>query len=306
MLKLVVRRVLEVVFVLFLVTIITFVLTASLGNEAALLCGAGATPQCIARETQFLGLNHPIWAQYFTWLGHFLTGNFGISYVSANTPISSLIKQAYSVTLELMVYSQIIALVLAVPLAMWAALRPNRFFDRFSTTISFASLSAPPFIIGPIMALVFTAEFHIFPGPGTTVPPISDLLSNIRVMFLPSFSLAIGFLAIYQRLLRADMIATLEEDYIVMARAKGLTTARILWRHALRPSTFSLITVAGINVASLITGAIIAESVFGLHGLGTVLTTAIGESDYGTVQIVTVIVAVAYVVLNFLIDFMYA
>jgi peptide/nickel transport system permease protein len=305
--RLLLRRLLEVVGVLFLVTIASFLLTASLGNAAALLCGPGATPACIAHERLFMGLDHTIIVQYFLWLGHFLSGNFGISYVNADEPVSTIIKQSYGVTVELIVYSQVMAAVVAIPIAMWAALRPNRLFDKLSTTFSFASLSAPAFIVGPLLALVFTAEIHAFPGPATQVPSFySDLGGNLRVMFLPSLTLAIGSIAIYQRLLRADMIATLEEDYIVMARAKGLSTKRILLRHALRPSTFSLITVGGVQLGGLITGAIIAEQVFALHGLGSALVSAVSESDYATVQMITVIVAIAYVVMNFLIDFLYA
>jgi peptide/nickel transport system permease protein len=307
--KLVIRRAVEAILVLLLVTFASFMLTNLLpGNEAAEICSVGATAQCIARETAFLGLNHSIWDQYWIWLGHFLSGNFGSSFLSGGgEAISTIIKQSYAVTLELIIYSQVMALIIAIPLAMWAALRPNRIFDRLSSTVSFGALSLPPFIIGPLLALFFTAELHIFPGPDTSVPSFgADVFTNLRVMFLPSFTLTIASISVYQRLLRADMIATLEEDFVVMARAKGLSTSRILFRHAFRPSTFSLVTVGGIQIGGLITGAIISETVFGLHGLGTALVAAVATKDYPTVQIVTVIVAVAYVVINILIDFLYA
>jgi peptide/nickel transport system permease protein len=301
------RRAIEGIIVILLVTFTTFVLTALLpGSEAAVICSVSATPACLAKESAFLGLNHPLMWQYLIWLGRFFTGNFGISYVTGGEPITHIIATSYSTTLELIVYSQIMALAISIPLAMWAALRPNSIFDRVSSTVSFGALSLPPFIIGPLLALFFTAELHIFPGPDTTVPSFyGDLFGNLRVMFLPAFTLTIGSIAVYQRLLRADMIATLEQDFIVMARAKGLSTWRILFRHALRPSTFSLVTVGGIQVGGLITGAIIAESVFALHGLGSALTFAINEKDLPTVQIVTVIVALVYVVFNFLIDALY-
>jgi peptide/nickel transport system permease protein len=303
------RRLIEAVIVLILVTFFTFMLLNLLpGNEAITICGVTATPGCIARETQFLGLNHSLFAQYFTWLGHFFSGNFGQSFtIGGGTAITTIVKQSYGVTLELIIYSQIMALAIAVPLAMWAALRPNRVFDRVSTTLSFWTLSLPPFIIGPVLALLLTAEVHAFPGPASTVPSFTgDIFGNLRVMFLPSLTLTIGSIAVYQRLLRADMIATLEEDFIVMARAKGLSTSRILFRHAFRPSTFSLITVGGVQIGSLVTGAIIAEYVFSLHGIGSVLVTAVNQKDYPTVQIVTVIVAFAYIIINLLIDFLYA
>ncbi len=308
MVKWLLQRFLQVVLVLFLVTIASFVLLAALpGSEASDLC-FGATATCIHQETIRLGLNHPIIVQYFIWLGHLLSFNFGVSYTSGGgQPITTLLRESYATTVELIIFSQVMAIVVAVPLAMWAALRPNRFFDRVSTTIAFASLSLPPFIVGPILVLLLTAELHVFPGPASAyISFFHDPLGNLKLFFLPSLTLAVGSIAVYQRLLRADMIATLEEDFIVMARAKGLSTARILFRHALRPSTFSLITVGGIQLGGLITGAIIAESVFELHGLGYLLTQGVAQKDYATVQIVTVIVAAGYVVLNFLVDFLYA
>lgn len=302
----VLRRVIELIATLVLVTFFTFMLTALLpGNEAAVICSTSGAA-CIHYETVRLGLNKPLLDQYWIWLHHFVTGNLGYSY-ALSQPLTTVLKQSYGITLELIIYSQVVAVIVAIPLAMWAALRPNRAYDRVSTTLSFATLSLPPFIIGPILLLLFTVEIHAFPGAAASVPSIgSDPGRNLYVMFLPSMTLAVSSIAVYQRLLRADMIATLEEDYIVMARAKGLSTARILFRHALRPSTFSLITVGGVQVGSLITGAIIAEIVFGLHGLGSVITQAVSSKDYPTVQICTVIVALAYIVINLLIDGVYA
>jgi peptide/nickel transport system permease protein len=307
--KLVLRRGLEAVFVIILVTFASFMLLALLpGSEAAEICSVGASAECIKQETAFLGLNHPLLYQYLIWLGHFFSGNFGISFLSGGGEhITSIIKTAYPTTVELIIYSQVMALIIAIPLAMWPALRPNKLFDRVTSIVSFGALSLPPFIVGPLLALLLTAEIHVFPGPATTVPSIgSSLFTNLRVMFLPSFTLTIASISVYQRLLRADMIATLEEDFVVMARAKGLSTSRILFRHAFRPSTFSLITVGGIQIGSLITGAIISETVFGLNGLGTQLVSAVQKKDYPTVQIITVIVAVTYIVVNILIDFLYA
>ncbi|MHB1988412.1 MAG: ABC transporter permease [Acidimicrobiales bacterium] len=306
MAKVLVRRVLEFIVTLFLVTLLTFFFTSKLpGNEAAVICGpAGAA--CLRHEAALLYLNHGFFARYFHWLGNLFSGTLGLS-AAPPEPISTLLKTSYPVTLELVVFSQVIALVVAVPLAMWSALRPNRLFDRMSTTASFATLSLPVFIVGPLLRYFFTVQLAAFPGAGATLPSFwSSPFQNLYTMFLPSVTIAIGSIAVYQRLLRADMIATLEEDFIVMARAKGLTTGRILFRHALRPSTFSVMTVGGIQIGSLIVGAIIAEQVFGLTGLGFQLVQAVEKSDLPTVQVVTIIVAVVYIVLNVLIDFLYS
>jgi len=307
------RRAVQLVVALLLVTLFTFLLTYLLpGSPVYQICQTAGT-ECVKQVTAQDGLNKPFIMQYLLWLKHLLTGNLGYSYTEGagykthGVPISSLVKSAYPITVEEIVYSQVMALIIAVPCAMYAALRPNRLFDRLSTTVSFATLAVPAFIVAPLLLLMFAVTFHAFPGPAAQVPPLfsTQWLTNLHVMFLPAAVLAIGSLAVYQRLLRADMVATLEEDYIVMARAKGLTTARILTRHALRPSTFTLLTVVGLQVGGLITGAVIVESVFQLNGLGLLLTHSVSQHDYPTIQAITVIVAVAYIVVNLLIDSLY-
>lgn len=298
-------RLFQLLLTVFLVTLVTFFFTSNLpGNEAAVICGPSG-PACLHHEAELLYLNHSFFARYFHWLGNLLHGTLGLS-AAPPEPISTLIKTAYPITLELIIYSQVIAIALAVPLAMWSALRPNQLFDRLSTTVSFATLSLPAFIIGPLLRYFFTVKLSWFPGAGANIPSFgSDPGGNLYAMFLPALTLAIGSIAVYQRLLRADMIATLEEDFIVMARAKGLTTGRILFRHALRPSTFTVMTVGGVQIGSLIVGSIIAEQVFGLTGLGFQLIQAVTKSDLPTVQVITIIVAVVYILLNLLIDFLY-
>lgn len=302
-----VRRIVEVVVTLLLVTFFTFMMLNLLpGNLAVEICGVGASPSCVHQVTIQDGLDHPLLYQYWIWVRHLLSGNLGVSYY-LHTNISTLLAEKWAVTVELVLYSQIMAVALAVPLAMWAALRPNRMFDRISTSITFATLSLPPFITGPVLVLAFAVSLHAFPGPATAIPSIAASPgTNLYDYFLPSMALAIGSIAVYQRLLRADMISTLEEDFIVMARAKGLSTTRILFRHALRPSTFTVMTVGGVQVGSLIAGAIIVEQVFAMNGLGSLLTNGVQSKDYPVVQIVTVIVAVAYIVINLFIDFLYA
>ncbi len=305
MLKLFARRGLELLVTLFLVSLVTFFFTSKLpGSEAAVICGS-AGRACLRKEDAILYLNHPFFARYFHWLGNLLSGTLGYS-AAPRQPISTILSSAYPVTLELVIYSQIIAILLAIPLAMWSAVRPNRLFDRISTAGTFATLALPVFIIGPLLRYFFSVQLTIFPGTASTLPSIaSNPLQNLNVMFLPSLTLAIGSIAVYQRLLRADMIATLEQDFIVMARAKGLTTRRILFRHALRPSTFGVVTVGGLQIGSLIVGAIIAEQVFGLTGIGSDLVAAVTKNDLPTVQVITLVVAVVYIVLNLLIDLLY-
>jgi peptide/nickel transport system permease protein len=307
------RRAIQLVITLFLVTFLTFMLTSLLpGNPAYVICGSSST-QCVNEVTTRLGLNHSTIVQYWDWLKNLLTGNLGYSYTVGSTgtsngvPISTILSSSWQVTVEEILYSQVMALVVSIPLAMWAALRANKLFDRVSTTVSFGTLSLPPFIIAPLLVLLFTVKWSVFPGVGTQIPSlVSDPAQNLWDLTLPCMVLALTSIAVFQRLLRADMITTLEEDYIVMARAKGLTTSRILFRHALRPSTFTLMTVAGVQIGGLITGAVIVEYVFHINGLGSVLTNAVSSHDYPVIQIVTVIVAVAYIVINLAIDSLYS
>jgi peptide/nickel transport system permease protein len=304
--KLVIRRVVEVLITLFLLTLLTYFFSSKMpGNEAALTCGFSGT-KCLAYETKVLYLDHPFFARYFHWLSNLFSGTLGYS-ADPTQPITTLLARSYPVTLELVILSQIMAVVVSLPLAMWSSLRPNRIFDRLSTTASFAALSLPVFILGPLLRYFFTVKIRAFPGAGANLSSFwSHPISNLDVMFLPAITIAIPSIAVYQRLLRADMIATLEEDFIVMARAKGLTTWRILLRHALRPSTFTILTVGGIQVGSLIVGAVIAENVFFLPGLGYQLNIAVAKADLPTIQIITIIVAVAFIVINRLIDALYA
>ncbi len=305
MLRLFARRGLELLVTLFLVSLVTFFFTSKLpGSEAAVICGASSRA-CLRKEEAILYLNHPFFARYFHWLGNMFTGSLGYS-AAPTEPIATILKTAYPVTLELIVFSQVMAILVAVPLAMWSAVRPNRLFDRLSTAGTFATLALPVFIVGPLLRFFFSVELPIFPGTSASLPSLwSNPLQNLNVLFLPSLTIAIGSIAVYQRLLRADMIATLEQDFIVMARAKGLTTRRILFRHALRPSTFGVVTVGGLQIGSLIVGAIIAEQVFGLTGIGSDLVLAVTKADLPTVQVITLLVAVVYIALNLLIDLLY-
>jgi peptide/nickel transport system permease protein len=210
------------------------------------------------------------------------------------------------VTLYLIFYAMLMSLVVAIPLGIWTAYRANRPADRIVSTISFGLLSLPPYILGVLFVFLFSLRLEWFPALSHYVSPVDDPVEHIRNFFLPALTLALGQLAVYQRLLRADMVGTLQNDYITMARAKGMSTNRILFRHALRPSTFSLITAAAVNVGALIGGAVIVETIFGLPGMGDLTVQAIFRRDFLVVQFCVVIFAVAFVLINFLVDLLYS
>ena len=291
--------------VIFAVTALSFMLIKALpGDPAINKLGFNATPDAIKGIHHDLGLDKPLVEQYAIWTGHLLTGNLGRSYIS-NQPVMTTIKQNLPTTLELMILAQIIALALAVPAGIYAAYRPNGWFDRASTTISFGMLALPAFVFGVFLVYVFAIRIHIFPASGWT-PITGNLSENLKAVTLPAITLALPLVAVYLRVLRSDLMATLQEDFITMAKSKGLSTSRILLRHALRPSTFSLVTVAGLNTGTLIGGALIVEVIFALPGIGNLAVTSIFQRDYLVVQGTVVLIALGYVLVNFLVDVLYA
>lgn len=298
------RGVLLVIIILF-VSIASFFLVHLLpGNPTDTILGPNQTPENVATVNRELGLNKPLIAQYFIWMGHVFQGNLGQSFTTHQTT-ASIIRQSFPIDLELIIFSQIIAFAIAFPMAMAAAKRPNRLFDQASNSTTFAMLALPPFVIAPVLVLLFAVHWHIFPGPASYVPITENFWSNIHTMLLPSIVLALGSIVVYFRLLRNDLISTLQEDFITMARSKGLSDRRIMWRHALRPSSVSLLASAGVTIGSLIAGTFIVELLLQMPGLGYQLISSVNQDDYTVVQGITLFVAVAIVLINFIFDFLF-
>ena len=299
------KRVVLLVVIIFFVSVAAFFLVHLLpGNPAVAILGPNDTPQNAAILNHQLGLDKPLAEQYFIWIGHVFSGNLGQSFTTHETT-TSVISQSYPIDLELIIFSQLMAGAVAVPLAMRASRRPNRLFDQLANSTAFGMLALPPFVIGPVLVLVFAVHWHVFPGPASYVPITQGFWSNIHTMLLPSIVLALGSIVVYFRLLRNDLIATLQQDFITMARSKGLTDRRIMWRHALRPSSVSVLASAGVTIGGLIAGTFVVELLLQLPGLGFQLISAINQDDYTVVQGITLVVAVAVVVINFVFDFIF-
>ncbi|HEY5244068.1 MAG TPA: ABC transporter permease [Acidimicrobiales bacterium] len=305
MAKYVAKRLAALIVILFFVTLGTFFLVHLLpGKPAVTILGPNATAHNIAVVNHQLGLDKPLWQQYFVWLGHVLQGDLGQSFVTHQSVVST-IANAFPIDVELIVISQIVAFAVAVPLAIAASRRPYQAVDTAATAGTFALLAMPPFIVAPLLVLVFSVDLHVFPGPASYVPIGESFWSNIHAMLLPSIVVAIGSIVLYYRLLRNDLISTLQEGFITMARSKGLSERRLLYRHALRPSSVSLLASAGINIGSLIAGTFVVEFLLQLPGLGYELVVAINQDDYLVVQGIVLVIAVAVVVLNVLVDFLF-
>jgi peptide/nickel transport system permease protein len=215
------------------------------------------------------------------------------------------VTERLPISLELMVLAQIVALAIGVPLAIICAARSGGPFDRFMTGTAFGMLSVPTFLSAILLIYLFAVELRWLPATGY-VPFSEDPAKNLRFMVLPALTLALAEWPGIMRVLRSDMIATLQEDYIALARAKGLKASRILFVHALKPSSLTLVTIRGMNIGRLIGGAVIVETIFALPGIGRLLVGAIGTRDLIILQGVVLLVGAGFVLLNFIVDMLYA
>ena len=298
------RLALLIVIILFVSVAAFFLVHLLPGDPATTILGPNSTPQNVATINKELGLNKPLWQQYFIWMGHVLQGNLGQSFTTHQTT-TSIIAQSFPIDLELIIFSQIIAFAVAFPMAMHSARRPNKLFDQASNGTTFAMLALPPFVIAPVLVLLFAVHWHVFPGPASYVPLTQNFWTNIHTMLLPSIVLALGSIVVYFRLLRNDLISTLQEDFITMARSKGLSDRRIMWRHALRPSSISMLASAGVTISTLIAGTFVVELLLQMPGLGYQLVSSVNQDDYTVVQGITLVVAIAIVLINFIFDFLF-
>src|SRR5580698_6472276 len=299
------RRLLYLVPVLVAVSLLTFLIASLLpGDLAYVILGDQATPDKVAALRHDMGLDQPIWWRYASWLGHVLQGDFGRSFRTGQTVLQA-VSERLPVSIELMLLAELAALAIGIPLAIACAVRSGSAFDRFVTGSAFGMLSVPAFLAAILLIYLFAVELRWLPATGY-VPFSEDPVANLRAMVLPALTLALGEWPVLMRVLRSDMIATLQEDYIAMARAKGLKPSRILLVHALKPSSLTLVTVTGINIGRLIGGTVIVESVFALPGIGRLLLGAIYTRDLIILQGVVLCVACGYVLMNFIVDMLYA
>jgi peptide/nickel transport system permease protein len=299
------RKLLYLVPVVLAVTAVTFLIASLLpGDLAIAMLGDQATPENVAALHRKLGLDLPLWQQYLRWLGHVLTGDLGTSQRTGEAVLQAIVGRL-PVSLELLVVAQLGGLLLGVPLAIVCAVRPDSPFDRLASGVAFGMLSMPSFLLAILLIFVFALRLGLLPATAF-VPFTQDVLGNLRSMVLPGATLALLEWPAIMRLLRSDMISTLQEDYIAMARAKGLAPRRILMVHALKPSSLTLVTVIGLNIGRLIGGAVIVESIFALPGIGRLLVEAIYTRDFIVLQGGVLFVAVAYVLINFAVDLLYA
>ncbi|MDV6270764.1 ABC transporter permease [Rhodococcus globerulus] len=293
----------SLVVVLLVAAAAVLLLSLAPGSAAEVILGENATPEAVAAMEAKMGLDVPVWTQYFNWLGDAFRGDFGTSPLTGQS-VSEAIVERLPVTLQLAAMGLIIALVVAVLMAVASASRPGSKLDRGINVVSAVCLSVPAFIAGPVLIYYFAIKFQLFPVTGWSRMS-EGLGANLQSALLPAIAIALTEIAAFHRLLRTDLIGTLREDYVAAARAKGMPGGYVMFRHALRPSSFSLITVAGISLGRLIGGTVIVETLFGLPGLGQLISSSITSRDVIMVQGIVVFIAIVYVGINTLVDLSY-
>jgi len=267
----------------------------------------GAEPeqlfQVAEAEAEFY-LDAPLPERYVRWLGDFVTGDMGPQFSkTGEPPVTDLIKERLPRTAMLVIMAQTMAVLISIPWALWSAAKANTAIDKFSTITTFLIIALPNFALGVILKYVFAIQLGWFPQTFVASDP---LLTRLWQLVLPALTIALGAAAVYQRLLRTDLITTLQEDFILMARSKGVTRRAVLFKHALRPSLFSFLTVFGITTGALIGGALIVETIFRVPGLGSAIVEAVVVEDFPTVLAIVMIIAFAFVVVNILVDVLYS
>jgi peptide/nickel transport system permease protein len=301
----VVRRIVHLLIVMFIVSLATLLLLDLVpGDPAVNMLGPDATPQQVTALRHQLGLDRALPARYAHWIGNAVTGDLGRS-IRTQVPVWTSIRTRIPVTGEIALLSLLVSLLIALPVGMLGADHPEGWFDRISGSMAAAFLASPPFLTALLLVFVLSVKFHVFPVSGW-VPFTANPWQNLRHLVLPVLATSSIEMASFSRLLRGDMVETLEQDYILTAKAMGLPKGKVLVRHALRPSSFTLVTVSGISLGRLIGGTVIVEQIFALPGLGQLVITSIGFKDLIVVQGVVLFTATVYVVVNVLVTLGYA
>lgn len=304
MLRYVIRRLIQLVGIVFVISVGTFYLVHLLpGNPAVVILGNAYNATNKALLYKQLGLNKPIVDQYLIWIGHVLHGNLGTSFIS-RVSVDTTIRAALPIDIELIILSQILALAIAIPLAMRSARKPDGPIDRLLSAGSFTLLSIPPFIVIVFLVLLVSIKWGLAnTGPSAYVAFSADWIANLESLSLAAITIAIGSFTLYFRVLRSDLVATMQEEFITMARSKGLSRRRIMWRHAFRPSSVTLLGSASVNIGGLLAALFVVQYFLAIPGLGYELISAINTSDYLLVQGIVLVVSVGVVLINFIFDF---
>jgi len=304
MLGYLIRRILAAVPVMGVVALFVFLLLRlTPGDPAAIIAGDTATPEQIERIRTSLGLNEPLYQQFFTWIGRLLHGDLGVSLIS-NVPVLKMIGQRIEPTICIALSTIVLSILIAVPLGVVAAWKHGTWIDRFVMGLSVIGFSVPVFVIGYVLVQIFAIDLQWLPVQGFR-PIHRGVVPFLERIALPTITLSFIYVALIARMTRAAMLDVLGEDYVRTARAKGITERGVLLRHALRNAAVPVITVIGTGFALLISGVVVTESVFNLPGIGRLTVDAVLARDYPVIQAMILLTSGIYVGVNLLIDLAY-
>ena len=299
------RRVLAAIPVMGVVALFVFLLLRlTPGDPAAILAGDNATPEQLERIRVSLGLHQPIYIQFFTWIDKLLHGDLGVSLIS-NVPVLKMIGQRIEPSISIALSTIILSILIAVPLGVVAAWKHGTWIDRFVMGLSVLGFSVPVFVIGYVLIQIFAIDLRWLPVQGfrSITAGFGPFLERL---VLPTLTLSFIYVALIARMTRAAMLDVLGEDYIRTARAKGLSEAAVLVRHALRNALIPIITILGLQFGTLLAGTIVTETIFSWPGIGRLTVQAISARDYPLLQGCILVIALSYVLVNLLTDLLYA
>jgi len=294
------------VVVLLLVTMIMFIMFHLLpGNPARAELGVKAQPAAVAAFDKLNGFNKPVWYQFWIYLDHLAHGNLGFSYIQ-NASVAQLFAQRFPKSILLVGLATVVAILVAIPLGIFQAVRRNKPDDYVLTGTSFVLYSFPTFWLGIVLIELFAITYHLLPPTAPEGTSVGSILANWTGLILPVSTLALVSIAAYSRYMRSAMIDSLAQDYIRTAKAKGLSKRAVLFRHAMRNSLIPMVTLIGLSIPGVLSGAVITESVFNYPGVGLLFIQSAGSEDFSVLLGLTLVAAVGVIVGNLVADIGYA
>ncbi|MGG4496097.1 ABC transporter permease [Brevibacillus reuszeri] len=301
----VVRRLLSLIPVLLVVSIVVFLLIHLIpGDPAAVMLGAQATPEQLAQLQEKMGLNEPLASQFYHWIVHVLQGDMGQSLVS-DKDVNTLISERMPATIALTVYALVISLILAIPLGIISAVKQNTVWDYSSMVVALVGISVPNFWAALLLIIVFSLHLGWFPSTGY-VALLDNIWIHLKHLTLPALSLGFIQAGVVTRMTRSSMLDVLRQDYIRTIRAKGGTFWHVIFRHGLKNAMIPIITIIGLNFGLLLGGTVVVETIFSIPGIGSLVVNSVFNRDYPVIQGVILYIALIYVLINLVVDLLYA
>lgn len=298
------KRIVHALAVIYVVATVVFLAVRAIpGDPARIMLGGDADPEALAAARQELGLNQPIYVQYFKWLGELLTGDFGKS-IHTKQGVLDMLVGVSEPTVSIAFLGMLIAVAIAIPAGIISAVRRYQFEDYAATLISFFGISMPGFWIGILLILGVASNVEALPSFGY-VSISEGVVPWLKHIFLPAIAVGLPYGGIIMRMTRSSMLEVLNEDYMRTARAKGLSPQLVLFKHGLQNALIPVVTIAGILMAVVLGGVVAVEIVFGINGLGRLLISSISRRDFPVVQASVILISFVFVFMNLFIDLLY-